>query len=278
MNASCGIQASPSPWRSVQEFVATDQFPWVVALQDTQRNLLAFGCILNERWILSAAPSLRSRSVPCEGPCVTLGKAWESAGITPPPRALEGPVAAQHLGEHPSKDQPQYLVSSVIPHEDFHEVTLYNNVALLRPATPLGFSSVIQPICFPHGSLSATDLMNCWVSPSHRRPGAVQSHRLTVVRRPGRGKCCSDFLRMVSVVDVDPCPLKRIAATPCCSLRDADEVAGCLGDAGNPVTCQIRGTEKWVLKGVLSEDSMRCYGPFLYLLQSESLLGSRTPR
>ncbi|GAB0195775.1 inactive serine protease 54 [Grus japonensis] len=130
--AACGIQASPSPWRSVQEFAATDQFPWVVALQDTQHNLLAFGSILNEHWILSAASSLQSRQ-----------QVLALVGLSTMKRQRE--------------DQPQYSISSVIPHEDFDK-----------------------------------------------------------------------------------------------------------GDAGNPVMCQIRGTEKWVLKGILSEGGIRCYRPFLY--------------
>lgn len=38
--------------------------------------------------------------------------------------------------------------------------------------------------------------------------------------QPGRGKRCSDFPRMPSMVGEDPSLLKRIAATARCSPRD----------------------------------------------------------
>ncbi|XP_072729217.1 inactive serine protease 54 [Ciconia boyciana] len=248
----------------------------VVALQDTQHNLLAFGSILNEHWILSAVSSLRNRQQVL---------------------ALVGLSAMKRQWE----DQPQYLISSVIPHEDFDKVMLYNNVALLRTAAPLEFSSIVQPICFPHRSLSASDLMNCWVlgwihptagNPSLLWQGREPPARSLLPTDPmrgrgtglvlgGRGTHWSPipvFWRLgaaqmtqvhgghggqagvtISLV-LGPLPLPGPPRDfDVARVKDAQE-----GDASNPVMCQIRRTEKWVLKGILSEGGMRCYGPFLY--------------
>ncbi|XP_034644702.1 inactive serine protease 54 [Trachemys scripta elegans] len=209
----------------MQAFAAVGEFPWVVSIQDLQHNHLAFGSILSEHWILSAASSFQTRH-----------PAFAEVGITD--RNIQ------------RKPQSQYSISTIIPHQDFNAITLDKNIALLKMATPIEFSDAVQPICFPGRNLTAATLENCWVS-GWLHPTA------------GR-RTAASFLRKLSVVDVDPCPLKRIVTTECSSHRDSDNVTGCLGDPGNPVMCQAKGTGGWVLNGVLSQGGMRCYGPFLY--------------
>ncbi|KAM9122001.1 inactive serine protease 54 [Pangshura tecta] len=223
--AGCGTQRNLAPSSSMQAFAAVGEFPWVASIQDLQHNHLAFGSILSEHWILSAASSFQTRQ-----------PAFAGVGISD--------MNTQR------KPQSQYSISTIIPHEDFNTITLDKNIALLKTATPVEFSDAVQPICFPSRNLTAATLENCWVS-GWLHPTA------------GRHAAAS-FLRKLSVVDVDPCPLKRIVTTECSSHRDSDNVTGCLGDPGNPVMCQAKGTGAWVLNGVLSQGGMRCYGPFLY--------------
>uniref|UniRef100_A0A8C3S0P5 Serine protease 54 n=1 Tax=Chelydra serpentina TaxID=8475 RepID=A0A8C3S0P5_CHESE len=149
--------------------------------------------------------------------------------------------------------KPRYSISTVIPHEDFNEITLDKNIALLKTGSPVEFSDAVRPICFPSRNLTAASLENCWVSGLGPPTSA-----------PCGRHGAASFLRKLSVVDVDPCPLKRIVTTECSSHRDSDNMTGCLGDPGNPVMCQAEGTGHWVLNGVLSPGGMRCYGPFLY--------------
>ncbi|XP_075796592.1 inactive serine protease 54 isoform X3 [Pelodiscus sinensis] len=137
--AGCGSQVSLAPSRATQEFAAVGEFPWVASIQDLQHNHLAFGSILSENWILSAAATFQTRR-----PAVAV------VGITD--------LNAQ------SGLLPRYSISSVIPHEDFNEITLDRNLALLRTATPVRFTAGVQPICFPGRNLTAAALENCWVA------------------------------------------------------------------------------------------------------------------
>ncbi|KAG6927030.1 protease, serine 54 [Chelydra serpentina] len=229
--AGCGTQITLAPSSSTQAFAAVGEFPWVVSIQDLQHDHLAFGSILSEHWILSAASSFQTRH-----------PAFAGVGLT----ALN------------TQRKPRYSISTVIPHEDFNEITLDKNIALLKTGSPVEFSDAVRPICFPSRNLTAASLENCWVS-GWLHPAAA----LGFLAQPGRHGAAS-FLRKLSVVDVDPCPLKRIVTTECSSHRDSDNMTGCLGDPGNPVMCQAEGTGHWVLNGVLSPGGMRCYGPFLY--------------
>ncbi|XP_074865224.1 inactive serine protease 54 [Carettochelys insculpta] len=309
----CGTQSTLAPPRSTQEFVAVGEFPWVVSIQDLQHNHLAFGSILSEHWILSAAATFQMRGQDtcaqscCQPfPCTCHPDAANMSQVQSPiliaprlcthincltqgdvtmrpqvchlvPTELSGschhqflglcaPSAPLSLSRQPAfavvgltdlsmqKPQLQYSISNVTPHEDFNEITLDRNLALLRTATPVPFTEAVQPICFPGRNLTAAALENCWV--------AGWLHPTTVVGTGSRAAV--GFLRKLSVVDADPCPLKRIVTTECSSHRDSDNVTGCLGDQGNPVMCQAKGTRIWVLNGVLSQGGMRCYGPFLY--------------
>lgn len=82
--AGCGTQMNLTPSSSTQAFAAVGEFPWVVSIQDLQHNHLAFGSILSEHWILSAASSFQTRyDVP-----------WRSSTIAPFDRGRLMPCGA----------------------------------------------------------------------------------------------------------------------------------------------------------------------------------------
>lgn len=62
-SAVCGVQKADVMVDSKENLVGSNEFPWVVSLQDPQYTHLAFGCILSEFWILSIASALQNRLV-----------------------------------------------------------------------------------------------------------------------------------------------------------------------------------------------------------------------
>lgn len=64
LSAGCGIQKTNFIEPSEEGLVSEEEFPWVVALQDSRYTHLAFGSILSEFWILSIASAFQNRPVP----------------------------------------------------------------------------------------------------------------------------------------------------------------------------------------------------------------------
>lgn len=59
----------------------------------------------------------------------------------------------------------EYPVNTIIIHEDFDNVTMKNNIALLKTDTAIKFNSLVQPICFLGRKLHMPPtLENCWVA------------------------------------------------------------------------------------------------------------------
>ncbi|XP_044515295.1 inactive serine protease 54 [Gracilinanus agilis] len=224
----CLFQSSNIPtFLSDDDDLATvDRFPWMVSLQDSQYTHLAFGCILSEFWILSIASRFQNRK-----------KVLALVGITD--------MNARR------RTQPEYPIDAVLSHESFNYITKENNVALLKTYTAIEFSDQVQPICFASRNLAPSILENCWLS------GWI--HTAATRKRMEMG-----VLRKLPVQEVWPCSLKRSQGTACFNFKEEYNNYECLGDPGDPVMCQVKKTNQWILNGIQNEGGRSCVGPFLY--------------
>ncbi|XP_029466554.1 inactive serine protease 54 [Rhinatrema bivittatum] len=144
----------------------------------------------------------------------------------------------------------QYLIDTIIIHKDFDEFMMDHNIAILKTITAINFTDHVQPVCFPGRSVTAASLKNCQVS-GRRHISEEISPAMSIWQN-------------LSVVDIDPCPLRRTVAKECCSHRDVDNITGSVGEPGNPISCRDKNSGCWVLKGVLNHGGMKDFGPFLY--------------
>ncbi|MEJ1276168.1 protease serine 54 [Cricetulus griseus] len=116
-SAVCGSQKAIIVDDSKENLVGSNEFPWVVSLQDPEYTHLAFGCILSEFWILSTASALQHRLVlPGKKVIAVVGIANMD------PRKI---------------DHTEYPVNTIILHENFNNKSMSNNIALGEPGSPL---------------------------------------------------------------------------------------------------------------------------------------------
>ncbi|KAF6079144.1 serine protease 54 [Phyllostomus discolor] len=225
---SCGVQKASITEDSEEGLVSENEFPWVVSLQDSHHTHLAFGSILSEFWILSIASAFQHRPF-----------AVAVVGIA----SMDARVLSHE----------EYPVSTIILHEDFDEVTMTNNLALLKTDTAMQFSGLVRSVCYLGTKLHVPlALRNCWVAGWN--PTFATGNHMTM-----------SILRKISMNDLDQCPFPTFQKTGC-----GDHVAGetdsvCLGDPGNPLMCQLQKSYLWVLRGILTEGGERCPGLLVYV-------------
>ncbi|XP_032470703.1 LOW QUALITY PROTEIN: inactive serine protease 54 [Phocoena sinus] len=227
-SATCGIQKSNTVETSEEGLVEDEEFPWVVSLQDVQYTHLAFGSILSEFWILSIASAFQNRK-----------DAVAIVGIA----KMDAKLIAHK----------EYPVNTIIIHEDFDNKTMKNNIALLKTDTAMQFNNLVRPICFLGRKLHMLPaLQNCWVAGWN--PTSATGNHMTM-----------SILRKISVKDIDLCPLNKTEKTGCGNHIEMETDAVCLGDPGNPMMCELKELNLWVLRGILSQGGEKCPGLFLYI-------------
>ncbi|EDL11176.1 mCG52608 [Mus musculus] len=139
-SAICGIQKATIADKLKENLVSSTEFPWVVSIQDKQYTHLAFGCILSEFWILSTASALQHR-----------------------PEVI-AVVGISNMDPRKT-DHREYSVNTIIPHENFDNVSMGNNIALLKTESAMHFNDLVQAICFLGKKLHKPPaLKNCWVA------------------------------------------------------------------------------------------------------------------
>ncbi|XP_063801910.1 inactive serine protease 54 [Pseudophryne corroboree] len=199
-------------------------FPWLVSIQDLSGCHLEVGTIISEFWIVAAPSGLKMSYR----------------------KALVGVVGITELESKELEGRPHYPIRKVIVHQNYDEILLGHDLMLLMTEGKIIFGRNVQPVCFPSTDPDNSALTNCQVSGWRGAAGISSSgawHRL-------------------SVDNVDPCPLKKTLGTECCSHHAQDSDA--MVTEGDPVSCRVVGSNRWVLAGILTRGGLKSYGPFLY--------------
>ena len=209
--------------------VSISEVPWQVALvysdvsQDESAQFCG-GSIASENWIVTAAHCL---------PGLTAGDIEVVAGITT-------------LGEPGST---RSTVQQIISHPQYDDVTLENDIALLRLASPLSLDGATksaialpyaqQGISWPAANTCAT--VSGWGNTSTTTasyPNDLMAAEVDVLTSPTDPQCGS-------YSTYDYLPELMLCAAEMTFGRDA-----CQGDSGGPLAVDVAGT--WTLAGIVS--------------------------
>lgn len=224
------------------------EFPWQVYI--TADDITCGGSIISNEWIVTAAHCVLDES----GNTIAAADVLVKAGATNPYNDTEGRV---------------YRVSQVIPHENYNDETLANDLAVIRLSNPIDI-----PQAGPVQILTDEDISF----------GAIDPGVMTWVTGWGLTSLNPNvFPTRLQKVQL-PIITREQAATVWRSIPETVIMAGyrngnkdaCSGDSGGPMTVQVPGGYK--LAGLVSWGSNQCntYGAYTNLSLFQTWIRDRT--
>ncbi|CAG0884557.1 unnamed protein product [Cyprideis torosa] len=219
--------------------------------------------LLNRRWALTAAhcvhDSVFNTVLPPQFWRVSFSSTSNTSSLSYP--------QLDHREGPPSRPQ-RYELSDIVIHEKFNQSTWRNDLALLRLAQPINFSSKregISPVCLPktpfkfHSEILHFD--SCTVSGHGRTEVSLHSETLlTASMHILPMLLCKKYYQSRAVITEDMlCARGDIAQVPLVApggsidRRQAVVASGpCVGDSGGPLVCRGRRDRVPYLVGITS--------------------------
>ncbi|KAE8631042.1 hypothetical protein XENTR_v10001054, partial [Xenopus tropicalis] len=152
----------------------------------------------------------------------------------------------------------RFKLQQIIIHENYTSATMGYDIALLKLATPVTFTSYIQSVCLPEASSSFPDNSSCYItgwgtlSYGGSVSNILQEAQVEIIST----KLCSSSLMYGST----------IKPSMLCAGYVNGNIDSCQGDSGGPLVYRNSSDSSWYLVGIISfgDGCAQAYRPGVY--------------
>ncbi|KAM6252883.1 chymotrypsinogen A-like [Porphyrio hochstetteri] len=221
---SCGVPAIAPVIHGYNRIVNGEpavpgSWPWQVSLQRYNGFHFCGGSLISENWVVTAA----------------------HCGV----RTTDTVVVGAYDQDSPSSYQQKLTIEKVFKNPNYSDLTVRNDITLLKLSTPARLSARVSPVCLPQEDDDFPGGLTCvttgWglTNPNDGdTPAVLQQAALPLLTNAQ----CKQYWGY------------RIADMMVCA--GADGASSCMGDSGGPLVCQKDGA--WTLVGIVSWGSSSC--------------------
>ncbi|XP_063157923.1 serine protease 27-like [Candoia aspera] len=209
--------------------VPNGDLPWVASIVVDFRPVCG-GSLINEQWVLTAAS------------CVDQISSIQQYNV----------LLGAHQLLNLSHNVQFYPVQKILIHSGYlGEAGSPADIALLKLASPVPFTSHILPVCLPQFYEDFSRDTNCWIAgwgntgenEQLSAPLTLQEAKVPIIGR----RECNNFYNAVPFRGMKKDPIKPDMI---CTGYTQGSKSFCMGDGGGPLVCKVG--RRWTQAGIVS--------------------------